>query len=465
VLAGAVGALGAAGAARAAQARESPPLPPWFDDLERRTFEFFWKQATPANGLVPDAFPSNLFCSVAAVGFGLTAYPIGVERGFVTRAQAAQRVSTTLRFFADASQGPGADGVSGREGFFYHFLDLQTGLRTRRCELSSIDTALLVAGALYCRGYFDGDDPVEAGIRRLADRIYGAVNWSWMRVRSPLLGMGWRPERGFIAHDWQGYDEAMILYLLALGSPTHPIGAEAWTGWTATYNRSWGTFQGYEYLRFGPLFGHQYSHIWIDFRGIQDEYMRSRGIDYFENSRRATYAQRAYAIANPMQWKGYDASVWGLSACDGPANGTFEYRGERRKFRAYGARGAGGLRTIDDGTIAPTAAVASLPFAPEIVIDAALEMYRRYGATIYSEYGFLDAFNPSFDFSVPLTHGRVVPGFGWVDTDYLGIDQGPIVAMIGNYRAEHVWRVMRRNEHLQAGLKKAGFRGGWLAST
>jgi hypothetical protein len=250
-----------------------------------------------------------------------------------------------------------------------------------------------------------------------------------------------------------------------LGSPTNPVGISAWTEWTSTYDKSFGTYQGQEHLSFAPLFGHQYTHVWIDFRSLQDDFMRRRGIDYFENSRRATYAQRAYAIANPGRWKGYGENMWGLTACDGPGDMQIaDYSGETRQFKDYFARGAGILHTFDDGTIAPTAAISSLPFAPEIVIPAVQEMYSRYGSTIYSTYGFLDAFNPSFVAQAPLSNGRIAPGFGWVDIDYVGIDQGPILAMIANYRSELVWRMMRKNPHVRRGLERAGFSGGWLAT-
>jgi hypothetical protein len=205
--------------------------------------------------------------------------------------------------------------------------------------------------------------------------------------------------------------------------------------------------------------------VWTDFRGIADPYMRARGIDYFENSRRATYSQQAYAIANPGGWKGYDDRVWGLTACDGPFNGSRDYAGSRRRFFGYAARGTGLTRTYDDGTIAPTAMVSSLPFAPEIVLPSLQEMMRRHGERIYSRFGLLDAFNPSFDYPVKLAYGRLAPGFGWVDNDYLGIDQGPIVAMIANDRDGLVWNVMRNNAYLVRGLLRAGFTGGWLQST
>jgi hypothetical protein len=219
---------------------------------------------------------------------------------------------------------------------------------------------------------------------------------------------------------------------------------------------------GQPHLTFTPLFGHQYSHVWIDFRGIVDGPMRKAGLDYFENSRRATYAQRAYAIENPMRWSGYGENVWGLTASDGSADVELDYRGEMRRFRTYSARGIGMVYSVDDGTIAPTAAAASIPFAPEIVIPAVEEMHRRYGEHIYGKYGFLDAFNPSFDYDVPLTHGHIVPGFGWVDNDYVGINQGPIVAMIENHRTGLIWRKTKSNPYIRRGLERAGFGGGWL---
>ena len=254
-----------------------------------------------------------------------------------------------------------------------------------------------------------------------------------------------------------------MVYILALGSPTHAVSPDAWEVWTRTYNDIWGVYQDQEFLAFGPMFGHQYTHVWVDFRGIQDDYMRERGMDYFENSRRATLAQRSYAIANPMKWKDYGENVWGLTASDGPQQTLQEYRGQQREFRHYSARGAGLQVNFDDGTIAPTAALGSLPFAPEIVIPAAVEMHDRYGEYIYSSYGFLDSFNRSFDYDIPLKTGRLVPGEGWVSSDYIGIDQGPILAMIANYRNGFVWDVMKKNPHIRLGLERAGFKGGWLA--
>lgn len=457
-----VAALGLTGLASCQSAPPSTEATDFLEDLEERTFRFFWDTTNAANGLVPDRYPTPSFSSIAAVGFGLTAYPIGVERGYVTRAEARERVLATLRFLRDAPQGPAASGVTGHRGFFYHFLDMSSGHRFERIELSTVDTTLLLGGVLFCQSYFDQDQPGEAEIRALADEIYARVDWRWAQARPPTISMGWRPEEGFITHDWRGYNEAMLVYVLALASPTFPVEPDAWTEWTRTYDRTWGAFYDQTHLGFAPLFGHHYSHAWIDFRGIQDPYMRTRGIDYFENSRRATYAQRAYAAANPMGWKGYSGNIWGLTACDGPADVELGYAGERRVFRTYSARGAGLGYSFDDGTIAPSAAAGSLPFAPEIALPALREIHSRYGQHVYSTYGFLGSFNPSFEYDVPLQSGRRIPGVGWVAGDYLGIDQGIILAMIENHRSGLIWRVMRTNPYIRRGLQRAGFTGGWL---
>ena len=446
----------------AAAAAASQDVPPVVADLERRTFDYFWELGRDDNGLVPDRWPSKSFASIAAVGFGLTSYGVGVERGWIRRDQAIDRTLATLRFFANAPQGDAPEGMSGHRGFFYHFLKMDTGARDARCELSTVDTTLLLGGALFAQSYFDRDDPREAEIRALAEKIYRRVEWDWAVARPPLISMGWHPESGMIEHDWRGYNEALLVYILALASPTHPVGKDAYEAWTSTYDETWGTFQGQEHLGFAPLFGPQYSHVWLDLRGIQDAYMRGKGIDYFENSRRAVLSQRAYAIANPMGWEGYDANVWGLTASDGPIDATLDYKGQPRIFKTYTARGAGIRHIFDDGTIVPTAAAASMPFAPEVVVPAIEAMHARYGRWIYRQYGFVDAFNPSFHYDVPLNHGKVHAGMGWVDEDYIGIDQGPIVLMIENHRSGLVWEVMRRNPHIRRGLERAGFSGGWL---
>lgn len=431
-----------------------------FNDLEQRTFRFFWDTADPGTHLVPDRWPTPSFSSIAAVGFGLTAYGIGAERGWVTREDAAARTLATLQFFLNAPNGPDAAGKTGYKGFYYHFLDMKNGARYKDVELSTIDSTLLFAGALFSQSYFDRDNPTEQAIRDAAEELYRRADWTFFLARPPLVSMGWTPENGLHTYDWRGYNEAMILYVLALGSPTHPIDSSAWNAYTST--DQWSEWYGQQYVVFAPLFGYQFSHIWIDFRGIKDDIMRSHGIDYFENSRRATYAQRAYAIANPGGWRGYGESMWGLSACDGPLDGSLTIDGRSRTFITYGARGTSPQHTMDDGTIAPMAATSSIAFAPEIVRPAIDEMRRRFGDHLYQQYGFLDAFNETINFSAPVKMGQVVPGVGWFDGDYLGIDQGPTVCMLENYRSGLVWNTMRKNPHIVQGLKRAGFTGGWL---
>jgi hypothetical protein len=449
----------------------SGPTPPssltprqtaFLDTLERRTFNWFWDLSDPNTGLTPDRWPTKSFSSIAAVGFSLTAYPVGVERGYVARADAAQRTLNTLRFLYDAPQGSQATNVTGYKGFFYHFLDMQTGYRFGQVELSTIDTSLLLGGVLFCQSYFTGSDATESAIRAYADSIYLRVDWSWAVHNPPLVSMGWHPESGFIDSDWKGYDEGMIVYILALGSPTHPIDPAAWTAWTQTY--VWLNFYGQPLVNFPPLFGHQYSHVWIDFRGIQDAYMRGKGIDYFENSRRATSAQRSYAIENPGHWRDYGANVWGLTVVDGPHDTTVVIDGVTRQFHTYAARGVAADYVMDDGTLAPTAPAGSIAFAPEIAVSALIAEREKYGDNLFTNYGFVDSFNPTFQVTFKPSQGHVVPGVGWFDNDYLGIDQGPIIAMIENYRSDLIWKTMRKNPYIVAGLKRAGFNGGWLGN-
>jgi hypothetical protein len=435
--------------------KKKSAIPVQFDlnDLKHRTFNYFWKEADSISGLVEDRAPTKAFCSVASTGFGLSAYIIGVENGYIKRDEAAARVLKLLRFLWQLPQDPAMAGIGGYRGFFYHFLDMRTGYRYKNVELSSIDTGLLMAGILSVMEYFDGDDAVEKEIRSLADALFQRVEWDFFLNDTPALSMGWFPDRGFLEAEWVGYNEAMVLLVMAMGSPTHPIPEICWDKWTATYD--WGEYYGYEHLNFGPLFGHQYSHMYIDFRGIQDYYMAGKGLDYFENSRRATYANRAYCMANPMGFKDYSDTIWGLTACDGPGYLEKEINGKKIIFEGYSARGAALVHSRDDGTIAPTAAGGSIPFAPEICLPALKAMYNKYGSKLYGEYGFLDSFNPTF------TYGKGNEE-GWYDPDYIGIDQGAIICMIENYQTGLIWNLMKKNKYIVAGLKKAGFKGGWL---
>ncbi len=446
-------------------------------ELERRTFDYFWDTTDTQRCLAPDRWPSNPFSSVAATGFALTAYAIGADRGYVSREEAAKRTRDCLAFYWNAPQGPEASGVTGYKGFFYHFLKNDDGTRYGNTELSTVDTTLFLGGALFAQGYFDRDTPVEAEIRDLAEKIYSRVDWQWAQrnttgtqarnlTDSHGIAMGWRPENGFTTHDWVGYNEGMLVYVLALGSPTHAVNKDAWDqGWAANLEADWATYYGKTFLQFEPLFGHQYSHVWVDFRGIQDEFMRSKGSDYFENSRLATLAQRDYGADNPNDWVGYSSDIWGWTASDGPQGSRDKHsvNGKPRTFMTYSARGVSAIRVVDDGTIVPTAAGGSVAFAPEVTIPALMAMRERYGDRIYTKYGFKDAFNPSFTFTQDtVTTGTVDAQTGWVARDYLGIDQGPILAMIENHRSGLIWEVTRQNPHIIRGLRRIGFTGGWL---
>jgi hypothetical protein len=398
--------------------------------VQQTAFDFFWYEVNPTNGLVRDRSKPGSFCSIAAVGFGLTGIGVAIDHGWISRDAGRQRVLVTLQTFWNGSQGTNATGVIGYKGWFYHFLDMASATRYGTTELSSIDTALLLAGVLYTKQYFSQNDPTENQIRSLADSIYNRIDWQWMCNGGNSLTMGWHPESGFISSRWIGYDEAMILYIMGFGAPTNPLPGSQWSSWTSGY--VWHTNYGQAYVEFPPLFGHQYSHCWIDFRHISDAYMSGRGINYFENSRRATLAQRAYCIANPGAFAGYSSNVWGLTACDGPGFGG---------YAGYNARGAPPAQN-DDGTIAPTAAGGSLPFAAEICQPALKTMYNQYLTNIWTLYGYRDAFNLSAN---------------WWDTDVLGIDQGPILLMAENYRSQNVWRLFMRSPEIQRGLQAAGF--------
>jgi hypothetical protein len=443
----------------------NPQLEPLtLERLQEDTFRYFWETTDAVTGLAPDRYPAESPASIAAIGFALTAYAIGVEHDYISKEQAIQRTLTTLRFLSSLPQGPENEGAAGYQGFFYHFLDTQSGLRSLawEIELSTVDTALLMAGVLFAQSYFDGPGSDETEIRSLAEGLYQRVNWQWAQNHAPLISLGWMPDKGFIDYDWVGYNEAMLVYILALGSPTYPIESDAWSKWTDHYADDWGGLAPYEHLTFGPLFGHQYSHVWIDFRDIQDAYMAEKESDYFLNSRIAVRAQRQYAIANPSRWDGYSSEIWGLTACDGPGPFHLQFKGSVREFRGYSARGVAVNHSFDDGTLSPTAVGGSIAFAPDIVIPALQALYDQFGEHIYSEYGFFDAFNPSFRFNVTPESGKIIPGVGWIGSDYIGIDQGPILAMTENYQSELIWSTMKKNPHIRRGLQRAGFTGGWL---
>jgi hypothetical protein len=398
----------------------------FLDYVQQANFDYFWYAANPANGLVPDRTATGSACSIAAVGFGLTAIGIGIDHGWISRTQGVARVLTTLNTFLSGPQGPGTSGVIGYNGWFYHFLDMNTALRASGSELSSIDTTLLLSGILYSKQYFNGTNTDETSIRTMADAIFNRVNWTFMAQGTDKVAMGWQPTTGFTTYgNWIGYDEGMILYLLGLGIATNPLPASAWSYWTSGY--TWVTYYGESFVPFPPLFGHEYSHCWIDFRHIADAYMNSQSSTYFENSRRAALAQQSYCIANPLGWVGYSSSVWGLTASDGPTG-----------YEAHGAPPA----LNDDGTIAPTAPGGAMAFAPDISLPTLQYLYSHGRTALWTAYGFRDAFNQSVS---------------WYDTDELGIDQGPIVIMIENYRTQRPWQLFMQNAEVQRGLQRAGF--------
>jgi hypothetical protein len=369
----------------------------------------------------------------------------------MSRSDAVTRTLTALRFFWESPQGPEAEAV-GYNGFYYHFLDMETGRRAGDSEISTIDTTFLLAGALTAAAYFDGDTSEEQEVRELAEQLYRRADWQWALHGGPTVCHGWRSESGFIPYRWQGYSEALLLYMLGLGSPTHPLPPSSYDAWSATYQ--WRDVYGFTYLYAGPLFIHQLSHVWIDFRGIRDATMRDKGSDYFENSCRATHVQRQYAIDNPRHFKGYSEGAWGITASEGPGWVIAEVDGTEREFFGYYARGA--PDGPDDGTLAPWAAVSSLPFAPEIVIATIREFDHLYPEMVH-KYGFKCSFNPTFP-------KQGVGQAGWVSEEYYGLNQGPIVLMIENHRTGMIWDLLRDCSYIVAGLRRAGFAGGWLGS-
>jgi hypothetical protein len=418
------------------------------EDLKERTFRYFWEVVDSVNYQTDDRHPTRQFTSIAATGFAYPAYIIGVENGYVTREAAADRIRKSLEWLWNSEQGDAEHGMTGHRGFFYHFLTYGDGVRYKDVELSTIDTALLIAGVLTAQSYFDADTPDEARIRELAEALYRRIDWRWAMNGNPTMSMGWKPESGFITATWAGYNEAMILLVLALGSPTHALPPEAWDAWTSTYN--WDTYYGFEHVNFGPLFGHQYSHMFIDFKGIQDAYMRDKGLDYFENSRRATLSQQAYAKDNPHGFAGYGEWNWGWTACDGPANRDGIHNGHSFRYHTYYARGMAADYHHDDGTITPTAAGGSIPFAPDVTLRTLYEMKKTHGDSLYRRYGFADSFNMTYRAG------------GWYNPDYIGIDQGPILVMLENHQTGLIWNILKRNPHIVRGLTQAGFTGGWL---
>lgn len=414
--------------------------------LQRDAFDYFLQHVDPQSGLVPDTSRTGSPVSIAVVGFALSCYPIAVERRWMTRESACALSMAAMRFFHDSDQSGAAD-ATGHRGFYFHFLDPSSGKRVWNSELSMVDTALLIAGVLMAAEYFDRPDPLERQLRTLADSLYRRIDWRWAQDGGHTIMQGWKPESGFLHYGWEGYNEAIVLYVLALGSPTFPIFPDCYKAWTSTYQ--WENIYGVDVLYAGPLFVHQFSHAWIDFRGLQDPYMREKNCDYFVNSQRAVMTQREYTLINPGSHPGYGVDGWGLSAGDGPTDEVPSIDSEPRRLFGYAARGV--PYGPDDGTLSPPAVLACLPFAPDATLRCTRHFLQRY-PEIRSLGRLTSGFNA----------GLCTDGRAWVSPGHYGLDQGIVTMMIENDRSGLPWRLMRGCRYLVDGLHKAGFKGGWL---
>ena len=417
------------------------------DRLQRGAFAYFANHTNRENGLVADTSREGSPSSIAVVGFALSCYPIAVEKEWMSRQEAASLTLKTLRFFSNASQNDQPD-ATGYKGFYYHFLDMRTGRRVWRCELSLIDTALLLVGMLAAGRYFDrGGDEVE--IRAFADHLYRRVDWSWAQNGGETISQGWKPECGFLHYGWEGYNEAMILYILGFGSPTHPLSMNSFSGWTSTYQ--WENLLGQDVLYSGPLFTHLFSHAWVDFRGIRDAFMREKRSDYFINTQRSIALHREYGARNPRGFEGYGPDLWGITAGDGPGDQRLRQNARDRRFFGYMSRGA--PFGPDDGTIAPWAMLATLPFGAEAAVRGTRGLLQTYPQVCANDL-FSSGFNPTL----------TKDGVGWLSEGWYGLDQGLLVLMIENYRTGFMWSLMRECPVIRAGLRRSGFEGGWLQS-
>ncbi len=411
---GAIAALAATPTPAKPQPTFSPEDDQLLDDLERASCCYFWEQAGAQTGLVKDrcnahraATDSTTVGSIAATGFGLTAICIGDKRGFIPHSEARQRVITTLEFLSHK--------LVHHRGFFYHWADINTGDRVWDSEVSSIDTAILLCGILTCRTHFRDTD-----ITLLAHSITNRVEWSWLSEDTSLLPHGWLPENGFLPYRWDYYNEMMMMYLLGLGSPTYPLRPEAWDAWKRTMFE----YEDMRYIgSFAPLFVHQYSQAWFDFRGKRDRYA-----DYFQNSVIATEVHRRFCIELGRRFPDYSADLWGITASD-----------SEKGYVIWGGPPAVGPI---DGTIAPAAAGGSLPFLPQETMRVMRTIHNRYQSAM-SCYGFVDAFNPLK---------------GWYDTDVVGIDCGITLIMAENARTGYIWEVFMQNPEAQRGMERAGFK-------
>ncbi|HCX98717.1 MAG TPA: Tat pathway signal protein [Bacteroidales bacterium] len=413
------------------------------DSIQQITFLFFLNEHHPEWGIIKDRAADWSPSSIAASGFGIPSFAVGVERNWITRKQAADITLRMLNFYKNSEQSADT-AAAGYKGFYYHFHRLNSGTREWDCELSTVDTGLLMMGVIFARNYYNSDNEVEKQIRETATFLLNRIDWDFMEMPNEgnfarTISMGWYPETGLHNMGWEGYNEALFLYILAAGSDMKNA-ERSYNAWLKTYK--WRTpYEGLAHAAFPPLFGHQFSQSFIDFRGIADSFMREKGIDYFENSRRATYAQQQYAIENPHGWVGYNSHCWGITASDGP---TEEYNFDDKHFMGYAGRGATGpdYNYFDDGTIAPYASLSSIPFAPEIVLPTIRSIIEVNGDKIWGKYGFYDSFNQTAN---------------WVNDDFVGIAQGPMLIMIENFRTGLVWDYVMKDPIIQKGLNRLGY--------
>ncbi|MFZ0286072.1 MAG: glucoamylase family protein [Terriglobales bacterium] len=391
----------------------SPGEDQLLEELEKLNFKYFWEQTSPLTGLTKDRCnvlinDTSVVASIAATGFGLTALCIGQQRGYVSLHDARERALATLRFLWKK--------MPTHRGFFYHFADLNTGERMWDSEVSSVDTAILLCGILSCRQHF----PEHSEISLLAYEIFDRVDWTWLSEDTSLLPHGWTPEGGFLPYRWDFYSELMMMYLLGLGSLTHPLSVETWNAWKRTRFE----FDGISYIgSFAPLFVHQYSQAWFDFRGKCDKYA-----DYFQNSVAATEAHRCFCLELAKQFPDYSDDLWGITASD-----------SQHGYVIWG--GPPAIGPID-GTVVPSASAGSLPFLPQPVMRVLMNIKEHYGRA-WSKYGFVNAFNP-------LTN--------WYDHDVIGIDLGITMLMAENARTGFVWKTFMKNPEAKRGMERAVFK-------
>ena len=382
------------------------------DEIQRGSFEFFWNETNPSTGQVKDRAYLNgndtrTMSSIAATGFGLSALCIGHARGYGKSADIVDRVRNTLRFTWNT--------LPNLHGFFYHFIDMNTGARWEQVELSSIDTSLLLCGVLTARAYF-----ADAEIQDLGTKIYNRVEWPWMLNGGKTFSMGWKPESGFLDARWEHYCELMMIYLLGIGSPTNPVSPDTWNAWT----RPTVSFQGLTYISGNdPLFTHQYSQAWFDFRGKKDAYA-----NYFDNSVTATKAHKLFCLSLNSQFKDYTDDLWGISASD--------------YAKGYTAWGGPPSQGPIDGSVVPCATGGSLAFLSDDCLRVLRNIRGVYAPKAWGKYSFVDAFNP-------LT--------GWYDSDVLGIDLGITMLMAENHRTGLIWETFMKNPEAQAAMQKVGF--------